>query len=79
MRRRRRRPAPTTTTSPQWTAALSEDGTLPAAITDNGDGTATIASTGPAAGDAGAYAFIITAANGVLPQASQTFTLTVTS
>jgi streptogramin lyase len=60
--------------------ALTEKGHLPADITftDNGDGTATIASTGPTAANVGAYAFIITAANGILPQASQTFTLTIT-
>ena len=43
---------------------------------DNGDGTATLAGT-PAAGTGGTYALTITAANGVLPDATQTFTLTV--
>jgi len=70
----------TTDGYPAPTLTMSKRGALPKDITftDNGDGTATIASTGPAAADAGAYAFIITAANGTLPQASQTFTLTVT-
>jgi streptogramin lyase len=48
-------------------------------FTDNGDGTATIASSGPAAADAGSYAFIVNASNGILPQANQTFTLTITN
>ena len=43
---------------------------------DNGDGTATLAGT-PAAGTGGTYALTITAANGVLPDATQSFTLTV--
>lgn len=70
----------TTDGYPAPTLTMSKRGGLPKDITftDNGDGTATIASTGPAAADAGAYAFIITAANGILPQANQTFTLTVT-
>ena len=58
--------------------ALSETGALPTGVTfvDNGDGTATLAGT-PAAGTGGTYALTITAANGVLPDATQTFTLTV--
>jgi streptogramin lyase len=70
----------TTNGYPAPALTLSRRGALPKDITftDNGDGTATIASAGPAASDAGAYAFIMTAANGILPQASQTFTLTVT-
>ena len=43
---------------------------------DNGDGTATLAGT-PAAGTGGTYPLTITAANGVLPDATQSFTLTV--
>ena len=43
---------------------------------DNGNGTATLAGT-PAAGTGGTYALTITAANGVLPDATQSFTLTV--
>ena len=60
------------------TAALTETGALPTGVTfvDNGDGTATLAGT-PAAGTGGTYALTITAANGVLPDATQSFTLTV--
>ena len=43
---------------------------------DNGDGTATLAGT-PASGTAGTYPITITAANGVSPDATQGFTLTV--
>ena len=43
---------------------------------DNGDGTATLAGT-PAAGTGGTYPLTITAANGVAPNATQSFTLTV--
>ena len=43
---------------------------------DNGDGTATLAGT-PAAGTGGTYALTITATNGVAPDATQSFTLTV--
>ena len=68
----------TVTTTGFPTAALSETGALPTGVTfvDNGDGTATLAGT-PAAGTGGTYALTITAANGVLPDATQTFTLTV--
>ena len=45
-------------------------------FTDNGDGTATLAGT-PAAGTAGSYPITITATNGVSPDATQSFTLTV--
>ena len=60
------------------TPALSETGALPTGVTfvDNGDGTATLAGT-PAAGTGGTYPLTITAANGVLPDATQSFTLTV--
>ena len=60
------------------TAALSEFGPLPSGVTfsDNGDGTATLSGT-PAAGSNGIYSFSITASNGVSPDATQTFTLTV--
>ena len=66
----------TTTGSP--TAALSESGALPTGVTfvDNGNGTATLAGT-PAAGTSGTYSITITAANGVSPNATQSFTLTV--
>ena len=43
---------------------------------DNGDGTATLAGT-PAAGTGGTYPLTITAANSVLPDATQSFTLTI--
>ena len=43
---------------------------------DNGDGTATLAGT-PAAGTGGTYPLTITAANGVSPDATQSFTLTI--
>ena len=43
---------------------------------DNGDGTGTLSGT-PAAGTGGVYALTFTAANGVLPNATQAFTLTV--
>ena len=58
---------------------LSETGdVLPSAVTftDNHDGTATIAGT-PDAGTQGDYHIVITASNGVLPDATQNFTLTV--
>ncbi len=58
---------------------LSETGdVLPSAVTftDNHDGTATIAGT-PDAGTQGDYHIVITATNGVLPDATQNFTLTV--
>ena len=60
------------------TSALTETGALPAGVTfvDNGDGTATLAGT-PAAGTGGTYPLTITAANGVTPDATQSFTLTV--
>lgn len=59
-------------------AALSEAGTLPSGVTftDNGDGTATLAGT-PAAGTGGTYPITITASNGVAPDATRNFTLTV--
>ena len=60
-------------------AALSDGGaTLPGGVhfTDNGNGTATLAGT-PAAGTGGTYPFTITAHNGTLPDATQSFTLTV--
>lgn len=57
-------------------AALSEIGTLPSGVTftDNGDGTATLAGTASAAGT---YPLTITASNGVAPDATQPFTLTI--
>jgi large repetitive protein len=67
----------TVTTSPAATT-ITETGALPAGVTftDNGDGTATLAGT-PAAGTGGSYPITITASNGVPPNATQSFTLTV--
>ncbi len=66
----------TTTGTPN--ASLSEVGALPSGVTfaDNGDGTATLSGT-PAAGTGGTYPITITAANGLSPNATQSFTLTV--
>ena len=66
----------TSTGSP--TAAITETGALPSGVTlvDNGNGTATLSGT-PAASTDPSYPITITAANGVSPDASQTFTLTV--
>ena len=66
----------TTTGTP--TSALTETGSLPAGVTfvDDGDGTATLSGT-PAAGTGGTYGLTITATNGVAPDATQSFTLTV--
>ena len=60
------------------TPGLSEKGPVPSGVRfrDNGDGTATLAGT-PAAGSSGTYPFTITATNGVSPDATQSFTLTV--
>jgi large repetitive protein len=57
---------------------LTEQGALPhgVTLTDNLDGTATLAGT-PAAGTGGIYNVILTASNGVSPDGSQPFTLTV--
>ncbi|WP_406832225.1 putative Ig domain-containing protein [Pedococcus sp. KACC 23699] len=56
---------------------LTEAGTLPAGVSfvDNGDGTATLAGT---ATTSGRFPLTITASNGVLPDSTQSFTLTVT-
>jgi hypothetical protein len=71
----------TVTTTPGVPAAttLTETGALPSGVTfhDNGNGTATLAGT-PAAGTGGSYSLTITASNGVLPNTTQAFTLTVT-
>ncbi len=66
------------TTTGEPAAALSESGALPGGVTftDNGDGTASLGGT-PAAHSGGVYALTITARNGVSPDASQAFTLTV--
>lgn len=67
------------TTSGSPTATLSRSGAqFPAwlTLTDNGDGTGSLAGT-PPAGSGGTYSFTLRAANGFTPSASQTFTLTV--
>ena len=68
----------TVTTTGTPTAAISETGVLPDGVTftDNGDGTATLAGN-PAADSAGSYTFTIHATNGVAPEATQSFTLTI--
>ncbi len=60
------------------TPALSESGALPPGVTftDNGDGTATLSGT-PVVGSAGTYPLTITASNGLSPDDTQPFTLTV--
>ncbi len=57
---------------------LSETGALPIGIvfTDHGDGTASLVGTS-AAGTGGSYPIMIKASNGALPDAEQSFTLTV--
>src|SRR5437763_2056606 len=59
-------------------ATLSFTGTLPTGVTfvSNSNGTATLSGT-PSAGSEGIYPITITAANGTLPNATQTFRLTV--
>jgi hypothetical protein len=59
-------------------AFVSESGPLPSGVSfiDNGDGTATLSGV-PVAGSAGTYPLVITASNGVSPDATQNFTLTV--
>jgi choice-of-anchor C domain-containing protein len=68
----------TVTTTGDPAAAITERGTLPSGVTftDNGDGTATLSGT-PAAGTGGTYPLTITASNGTVPDAAQSFTLTV--
>jgi uncharacterized delta-60 repeat protein len=58
--------------------AITESGALPAGVTfvNNNNGTATLAGT-PNPGTGGSYPLIITANNGVTPNATQNFTLTV--
>jgi len=66
------------TSPPVPSATVNFTGTLPAGITfvPNGDGTATISGTAAAASEGG-YPINITASNGTLPDAMQTFTITV--
>jgi large repetitive protein len=68
----------TVTTGGSPTPAITESGALPSGVTfkDNGDGTATLAGT-PAAGTGGSYDLTLTAANGVTPNATQPFVLSV--
>ena len=68
----------TVTTTGVPNSRLSETGALPTGVTfnDNKDGTATLAGT-PAADTGGTYTLTITARNGVSPDATQAFTLTV--
>ena len=67
-----------TTNADYPTPSLTESGSLPSGVTftDNGDGTATLAGI-PAAGTAATYPLTITASNGISPDATQSFTLTV--
>jgi|GEM_PF-1759547 len=69
--------AVTTTGTP--TAALSVSGALPTGISfiDHANGTGTLGGTA-AAGTEGTYPLTVTASNGVSPDASQAFTLSVT-
>jgi large repetitive protein len=69
----------TVTTSGVPTPGIDLSGDLPEGVTftDNGDGTATLSGT-PATGSGGVYVLTLTASNGVSPNASQAFTLTVT-
>ncbi|MCW2595828.1 MAG: Ig family protein, partial [Jatrophihabitans sp.] len=57
---------------------ITESGSLPSGVTftDNGDGTATLTGT-PAAGTGGSYPLTLTAGNGVAPDDTQSFTLTI--
>src|SRR5438477_10526223 len=66
------------TSPPDPSATVSFTGTLPSGInfTPNSDGTATIDGTA-SAGSQGSYPINITASNGTLPDATQTFTITV--
>ncbi len=70
----------TISTSASPTAAISESGTLPPGVNfvDNGVGTATLSGTADAS-SAGTYPITFTASNGVLPNAIQQFSLTVTT
>ena len=68
----------TVTTTGAPAPGLSEAGALPTGVifNDNGNGTATISGT-PSSGTGGVYYLTITASNGVSPNATQTFMLTV--
>jgi hypothetical protein len=62
------------------TPSITESGALPSGVTfhDNGNGTASLAGA-PAAGTGGSYPITFTAANGVTPNATQKFTLAISS
>ena len=66
----------TTTAGYPTATTISETGALPAGVTftDNHNGTATLSGT---PGDFGTFPIVITASNGITPDASQSFTLTV--
>ena len=64
----------TATGFPTPTITLSD--TLPGGVTFSDNGTATLAGT-PASGTVGVYPLTFTASNGILPDATQNFTLTV--
>jgi hypothetical protein len=68
----------TMTTSGFPTPSLAESGALPTGVSfvDNHNGTATLSGT-PQTGTGGVYPLTITASNGVPPNVSQSFTLTV--
>jgi hypothetical protein len=68
----------TTTGTPTPAISLASGSTLPGGVTltDNGNGTATLAGTSSVA--AGAYTFSIQAVNGVTPNATKVFALTIT-
>ncbi|TFB75344.1 hypothetical protein E3O06_05840 [Cryobacterium glaciale] len=68
----------TTTAAFPAATAISVVGSLPTglSLTDNGDGTATLAGTATV-GSGGSYPLTVTATNGVLTDAAQTLTLTV--
>jgi len=67
-----------TATGNPSTMTISLSGALPSGVTftNNGDGTASLGGT-PAVGTSGTYNLILTANNGVVPNAVQNFTLTV--
>jgi uncharacterized repeat protein (TIGR03803 family) len=68
----------TVTTTGYPNATVTESGSLPGGVTftSNSDGTATLSGT-PAAGSSGTYPLTFTANNGINPEATQDFTLTV--
>ena len=69
-----------TTAADPTPAAIAEAGVLPAGVSfaDNGDGTGTFSGSADP-GTAGTYPLTLTASNGVAPDATQSFSLTVAS